>query len=263
MTGQPIAFTIGTSGQSTTNATIELIKMIEQIILGESLLLSDKEHFTIEIMKYIANHKRFDILMPALETAKLKKMYQQGDYKPLWAGYSMAESQYYFDGHKQPFRMLTERNGEVDCDYKSFITTSNLPAVELVTESYPERWTIEDFFNFEGDIGLDRASTMNLNIRYGKLTMALMAQAAIYQFRQKLPEPYKQWEPKHLAQTIFERFDGDIRVNDDTILATLYNVPKELNLEAHYVDLPKKLEREGINPKIPWLHDYKVDFRFK
>jgi hypothetical protein len=50
---------------------------------------------------------------------------------------------------------------------------------------------------------------------------------------------------------------------NDTIIVTLYNVPKELNLEQHYENLPQKLETEGINPKIPWLFNFKLDFKFK
>jgi len=27
--------------------------------------------------------------------------------------------------------------------------------------------------------------------------------------------------------------------------------------------MPEKLSSEGINPTIPWLYDFKLDFRFK
>jgi hypothetical protein len=54
-----------------------------------------------------------------------------------------------------------------------------------------------------------------------------------------------------------------VRVKDDTIIVTCYNAPIELNLQENYQGLPAKLASEGINPKIPWLYDYKLDFRFK
>lgn len=57
--------------------------------------------------------------------------------------------------------------------------------------------------------------------------------------------------------------DGDVRVKDDTIIVTYYNDYQKLGLKKHYENLPEKLSREGINPKIPWLYDYKLDFRFK
>jgi hypothetical protein len=35
-------------------------------------------------------------------------------------------------------------------------------------------------------------STLNLNVRYGQMTSALVAQAAIHQMRQRLGEPFSQ-----------------------------------------------------------------------
>jgi hypothetical protein len=34
-------------------------------------------------------------------------------------------------------------------------------------------------------------------------------------------------------------------------------------LRTHYEDLPEKLRQQGIEPRIPWLYDYLLDFRFK
>ncbi len=64
-----------------------------------------------------------------------------------------------------------QREGEVNTQYNymSFLSRSNKPAVDLLSEKYPQRWSIEDFFNFDGAMGFDRASTFNLNIRYGKI----------------------------------------------------------------------------------------------
>lgn len=112
-------------------------------------------------------------------------------------------------------------------------------------------------------MGFDRASTSNLNIRYGKMSLALLAQAVSYQFRQKLPEPYSRWNAKHLSEVIFNSKDGDIKVKDNTIVITCYNLSKKLNLHNHYENLPRRLLSDGINPKIPWLYNFKLDFKFK
>jgi hypothetical protein len=34
-------------------------------------------------------------------------------------------------------------------------------------------------------------------------------------------------------------------------------------LRAHYEDLPAQLADENIDPAIPWLYGYKLDFRFR
>lgn len=102
-------------------------------------------------------------------------------------------------------------------------------------------------------MGFDRALTFNLNMRYGKMSLALLAQAATYEFKEKLSKPYKYWNSTHLADAVFSKIDGNIRVKNDTIIVTCYNAPNELNLQQNYQGLTEKLMDEGIDPKIPWL----------
>lgn len=112
-------------------------------------------------------------------------------------------------------------------------------------------------------IGWNRAGTMNLNVRYGQMTMALLAQAAIHQLHSRLDETTSQWNAEHLATSLFQGLDGDLRVTDDTILVTYYNAPKADRLRAQYEGLPEKLAAEQIDPRIPWLYNYRLDFRFR
>lgn len=132
-----------------------------------------------------------------------------------------------------------------------------------MTRDYPQRWHVEEFFKFNQALGWHRAGTLNLNIRYGHLTMALIAQAAIRELRQRLGAPFAQWDAPHLARNLFQGLEGDIRAEKQTIVVTFYNPPNAPLLRAHYEHLPEKLAREGINPEIPWLYNFKLDFRFK
>ncbi|HMB44566.1 MAG TPA: transposase [Candidatus Methanoperedens sp.] len=263
-TGQPIGCGIGSPGANTTEATIDLLNMVN-MVSKNALILADKEHFTEYLIRSIDQNSDFEFLVPAISTERIQKIERSQTYQRKWAGYAIAETMFNFDGHKEKYRLISQREGEITRNYvyKSFLTLSGKPATVLLSEMYQERWSIEDFFNFDGAMGFDRASTFNLNIRYGKMSLALLAQAATYQFRQKLPKPYNRWNSTHLADAVFAKIDGDIRVKDDTIIITCYNAPKELNLHNHYQNLPDKLISEGINPKVPWLYDYKLDFRFK
>lgn len=263
-TGQPIGCGIGSPGVNTSKATIDLLNMVG-LVNKNALILADKEHFTEYLIRSIDQNSDFEFLVPVTSTERIQKIERSQTYQSKWAGYAIAESMFNFAGCKEKYRLISQREGETTRDYvhKSFLTLSDKPATVLISEMYRERWSIEDFFNFDGAMGFDRASTFNLNIRYGKMSLALLAQAATYQFRQKLPEPYKRWNSTHLAEAVFAKIDGDIRVKDDTIIITCYNAPKELNLHNHYQSLPTKLISEEINPKVPWLYNYKLDFRFK
>lgn len=263
-TGQPIGFGIGSPGVSTTKATIDLLNLTK-IVSKDALILADKEHFTDKLIETISQQMDFDLLVPAIANQRIKDIEQNTQYKHLWAGYALAETKFRFERGGSDYRMLTQREGEVEKDfaYKSFMTLKDKPAENLLTVKYAQRWTIEDFFNFDGAMGFDRASTFNLNIRYAKMSLALLAQAATYELRRQLPTPYNRWNAIHLAEAVLSRIDGDIRVKDDTIIVTCYDAPKELNLQENYSNLPAKLMSEGINPQVPWLYNFKLDFRFK
>ena len=264
-TGQPIGCGIGTPGVNTTKATIDLLNMTNKINHIKAIILADKEHFTQNLIRDIKHKDQFELLVPVLSTTRIQKVEKFLSYNSQWAGYAIADTTFKFRGSKEEYRLIVQREGEIESQYKykSFITLSDKPTVILLSETYDKRWSIEDFFNFDGAMGFDRASTFNLNIRYGKMSLALLSQAATYQFRQNLPKPYNRWNATHLADAIFSKIDGDIRVRNDTIVVTCYNVPKELNLQNHYENLPEKLEAEGIDPRVPWLYNFKVDFRFK
>ncbi len=95
------------------------------------------------------------------------------------------------------------------------------------------------------------------------MTFALLAQAASHQLRRRLHLPLAQWDASHLAQDFFRGLEGDLRVVEDTILVTYYNAPQADRLRAHYENLPAKLQQEKISPHVPWLYDFKLDFRFR
>ncbi len=214
--GQPLGFTNGSSGKNCSAATRQLIKMIEQGGVKNALLVADKEHFTREIGDYICQHPTFDILMPAPSLKKVCSCFDRLEYKPLWAGYAVGKTIFQFEGSPFVLQLIVQRQGEIPgkYNYKPFLTTSSKDPVELLSQIYPQRWTIEEFFNFNGDMGWNRASTFNLNIRYGKQTMALLAQAATHQLKNKLPQPYQQWDAAHIAQQL--RFRWARRANNET-----------------------------------------------
>jgi hypothetical protein len=263
--GQPLGFAMGSSAVTITQATLPLVERITHILPDGALLIADTEHFTREILDRLSKHPKFTILMPAHRRKKIMEKIIKMPFRPLWAGYAVAEGTYQLTHSTETMRMIVQRTAEREdeYDYKPFVTTSTMPADQLMTFVFPQRWNIEEFFNTQSTLGWNRASTFNLNIRFGRLSMALIAQAAIYELRQKLPEELKSWTAESLARKFFGGIDGDIRVKKDTIIVTLYNAPEAALLSKQYGNLPKKLQAEGIDPRVPWLYDFKVNFRFK
>jgi len=271
-THQPVCFTTASSACTATTAAIELLDLAAQILSPqpeETLVMADIEHLTAELFHHVQSQSPFDLLVPMKNDRFLKKQLRAippERFTRRWAGFATM---------KQPYRMaerqagdlfqFVQRTGERPDDYRlgAFLSTSDREEVDALTLDYPKRWHVEEFFNAHQALGWKRAGTMNLNIRYGQMTMALLAQAALHQLRRRLGEPFSSWDSGHLAKALLGGLEGDVRVKNDTIVVTFYNAPNVDRLRSHDEELPNRLQREHVNPQIPWLYGFKLDFRFR
>ena len=264
-TGQPLAFTLSASGKTCSQATVQLLDMVAGVMgQQKALVLADKEHFTREIADYFDGSHAMDILMPAPNQKGIAERITALEYRQLWPGYSVAETPFSFQNSDRNLRLIAQKDGPAGKEtYKAFLTTSGMDAGDLLSKIFSKRWTIEEFFNREGDMGWNRASTFNLNTRYGRQTLALLAQAATFRLRKNLPEANSRWNAGMISEKVLTNMEGDIRVKDDTIIITYYKDHEILGLRDKYHNISQQLENENISPKIPWLYDFKLDFRFK
>jgi hypothetical protein len=271
-TGQPICFTTGTSARTAASAALELLELASDILdtqPGQALVLADSEHFTVELLDRVKTGTNFDLLVPMRSRASLRAQLSALPpevFRPRWAGYATAKLPY--TPHKSqagPFHQYAQRQGERPQEYSfnAFLGTRDGDEVEELAGDFPKRWHVEEFFNAHQSLGWDRAGTCNLNIRYGQMTMALVAQAAIDQLRKRLGLPTKSWDAKHMATAIFAGLEGDVRVQDNTIIVTYYNANEANKLREHYEGMPARLRAERIDPRVPWLYGFELDFRFR
>ncbi len=274
-TQQPICFTLASAAQSVVQATPELLRLGAEILAAPAaatpkpLVLADKEHYSQELFQAVSQQGGFDLLcaLPAYpECLKRWGKIPEARFAPRWPGYATATEPYHFKHDPQTlYHELVQRSGvqKEDRQYQGFLSTVLRPEVPALTHEYPQRWQVEEFFKFHQAMGWHRTGTLNLNVRYGQLTMALLAQAAVHQLRQRLGPPLAAWDSTHLARHLFQGLEGDIRVRQDTIVITLYNAPNAELLRGHYENLPAKLRQQGVDPHIPWLYNFQLDFRFK
>jgi hypothetical protein len=270
-TRQPVALISGTSARTVTHATPELLEVAADIFGGSAaaaLVLADAEHFTAPLVDRLHQDSRFDLLVPVPLTGKLLrrlKAIPAEQFTRHWAGYATCV-QLYTLTHSQggPFHLFAQRLGETasEYQYRGFLSTRGGEPAQTLTREYPKRWHVEEFFNCEQPLGWDRAGTANLHIRYGHMTMSLLAQAALYQLRQRLGMPEAGWDCQTLAQRLLAGLEGDVRVVGDSIVVSYYNASNAACLRRACANLPAQLSAEGIDPRIPWLYGFKLDFRF-
>jgi hypothetical protein len=272
-TNQPICFSIGSGSKEVVKATIEILDITKDILNPNQirpLILADAEHYILELLAHVSKNTVFDILVPMRKQKTLLnalKMIPAEQFSRHWVGYATHKCPYHPPKAEadQIYHQIVQRFGENEknWEFNSFLCSSQHAIVEEPVQQYPKRWHCEEFFNANQALGWDRAGTLNLNVRFGHMTMALISQTLIHMFKENLGNPWKDWDAKHLAKDFFAGLEGDVRINRDKILVTYYNAPEESLLRERYTNMPQKLEHLGINPKIPWLYDYKIDFRFK
>lgn len=270
-TSQPVGFIVGTSGRTVTQATPELLELATEVCQPQAqrgLVLADSEHFSAALVDRISQETGFDLMVPAPATRHLQRRLRAidpGHFTPRWAGYATATVPYQFvHGRQGPFFLIAQRIGERPEDYhfNAFFATCQGDEVQRLVYDYPARWHVEEFFNLDQGLGWHRAGTQNLHIRYGHMTMSLLAQALLHQLRQRLGEPFTSWDCHTMSRNLFEGLEGDLRVVDDTMLVTYYNAPYAARLSELYHNLPARLAAEGVDPRVPWLYNLKLDFRF-
>jgi len=271
-THQPVCFTTATSARTATTAAIELLELAAEILTpkpGQTLVMADLEHLTAELFQHVQRQTPFDLLVPMKNTRSLQNQLRAipaEQFTRRWAGFATLKRPYHMAQRDAgDLFQFVQRTGEKSDDYRrnAFLSTTDRDEVDTLTLDYPKRWHVEEFFNTHQALGWNRAGTLNLNIRYGQMTMALLAQAALHQLRCRLGDPFCTWDAAHFGKSLLAGLEGDVRVRDDTVVVTYYNAPDAERLRTHYEQLPDRLEREHISPQIPWLYGFKLDFRFR
>jgi hypothetical protein len=271
-THQPVCFTTATSARTATAAAVELLELSAEILTpqpGQTLVMADLEHLTAELFRHVQRQTPFDLLVPMKNTRALQNQLRAipaEQFTRRWAGFATLKRPYHM-AHRDAGDLVqfVQQKGEKsdDCYRNAFLSTTDRDEVGTLTLDYPKRWHVEEFFNTHQALGWNRAGTLNLNIRYGQMTTALLAQAALHQLRCRLGDPFRTWDAAHLAKSLLAGLEGDVRVRDDTVVVTYYNAPDAERLRTHYEQLPERLEHEHISPQIPWLYGFKLDFRFR
>ena len=272
-THQPICLQHASSALAVPTATAQLLQLARSILPAgpeRPLLVADVEHYGTEMLDLVRHDGNFDLFVPVRyrqsQTAHYRNLPAE-QFTTHWAGFATAVESFVPPGSTlaEPCYRYIQRTGERTQDYhfKAFACTARRPEIALLTQDFPNRWHIEEFFRFDQSLGWNRAGTLNLNVRLGQMSLALVAQAVIHQLRRRLGAPYQQWDSPHLARDFFSGLEGDLRVEGDTLIVTYYNAAGAQSWKQHFENLPALLRQEKVDPHIPWLYNFKLDFRFK
>jgi hypothetical protein len=188
-TGQPLCFTLASSAPSVVQASPDLLRMAAQILslpsqaAAKPLVLADKEHFSQELFTCARQQGCFDLLCPVPAFPNRLKRWGKipaDDITPQWPGYATTTQPYCFEDDPTGlcYEMVPRNGGaKKDFHFQGFVSTVARPEMPTLTRDYPQRWHGEEFFKFNQALGWHRTGTLNLNVRYGRMSMALLAPA--------------------------------------------------------------------------------------
>ena len=116
-------------------------------------MLADAEHFTVELLDKVKTQTNFDLLVPVPDQPSRRKKLQElpaETFQPQWAGYATGKRAYTpRNSQGGPFYQYIQRDGERPAEhhFKAFLSTTDRDEVESLTEDFPKRWHVEEFFN--------------------------------------------------------------------------------------------------------------------
>jgi len=84
-----------------------------------------------------------------------------------------------------------------------------------------------------------------------------------YQMVRSATEPIFQFAQRTGERPDDYRFGAFLSTTDRDIVVTYYNAPNVERLREQYEHLPERLSAEHIDPHVPWLYDFELDFRFR
>ena len=160
--------------------------------------------------------------------------------------------------------MLVERfEEEGEIRYVGFLSTDERSAQELLLEVYPRRWRIENWFKENDFLGIDSFPCLELNGIGASPALKLLAYNLFSAFRSDLGGSFARMQPETLYQNFLRHVQGKIQLENHEIVVTLYGHPHQQVLVPRFDSLKEKLEAKNIDPRVPWLNNYPVRFRFK
>ena len=162
-----------------------------------------------------------------------------------------------FDG---PLRLLLKKRR--DGKYFALIT----PATEMTPVSamptYTKRWRIENFFAENGFLGVDHRPSLNLNAIQTTLSLRLLAFHVVDNFRHDLGSVHRNKTPELIHREFVDAIQGRVQLRGNIIEVSIYGFEYQDAAAAILTNLDAKLERSGVDPRIPWLGNRRLRFTF-
>ena len=150
------------------------------------------------------------------------------------------------------------RNGQ----YFALITPACDMSAETAMPTYTKRWRIENFFAENTFLGMNHLPSLNLNAIQTMLSLRLLAFHVVDNFRYDLGPAYQKKSPELIHREFIDGVQGRVQLRGNRIEISIYGFEHEAAAAAILANLDAKLEKAGVDPRIPWLGNRRLQFKF-
>jgi hypothetical protein len=259
---KPLIALAAYSGTTVSQVTHRLATLTREILGRDFLLVADKEWYCGQLIQDLHTQYGVAVLTPVKSSPKRQVEFDavpldQYD-KTIWGNVAavyttMAD----FDG---PLRMLLKkrRNGK----YFALITPADDMTADTAMPTYTKRWRIENFFAENAFLGVNHLPSLNLNAIQTMLSLRLLAFHVVDNFRHDLGPAYQKKTPELIHREFVDGVQGRVQLRGNIIEVSIYGFEHEAAAAAILTHLDTKLEKAGVDPRIPWLGNRRLRFKF-
>jgi len=250
------------SGTSVSQVTQRLTGFTKDILDSDFLMVADKEWYCGALIDELHKSNGVTVLVPAKRT---QTRLEEFDAVPMekydataWGNIAVVyTTMNNFDG---PIMMFLKKRK--DGKYFALLTSKNDMNPDTAMPTYTKRWRIENFFKDNDYLGLDKLPSLNLNAIQTVLSLRLLAFHALDNFRNDLGAGYRSKTPKMIHREFIDGVQGRIQLRGDTIVINIYGFEHQAAAASILTNLEGKLSRAGIDSRIPWLGNRRLEFAF-
>ena len=261
---KPLFAKVAYSGTTVAQVTPQLVEANKKILGGPFLSVNDKEWFIGSLLDQLDKIHGIQVLLPVKRTPKRMREMKAipfEKFKYLYYNQPIAKLMTDLNGFTGKMKMFVKRNS--DGTFFALITNKKYFRAARAMEYYQKRWRIENFFNENVFLGLDRLPSLELNSIQTGLTLKMVSFHLIDNFRKNLPEPFCTMKPESIYQHFIQGVQGKVQIKKDKLQVDIYGFKYRDVVAQLFKNIEQKLVARGIDPRCSWLNEHALKFSFK
>ncbi len=260
--GKPLIALAAYSGTTVSQVTPKISELTHDILKKDFIMVADKEWYCGQLINELHKTNGISLLVPVKRSKKRIAEFESvpwDAYEKTIAGNiaSLYTSMLDYNGS---LRLFLKK--QPDGKYFALLTPHEQISKEIAMPNYTKRWDIETFFGQNSYLGINQFPSLNLNAIQAVLSLRLAAFNVMDNFRTDLGNEHITKTPELIHRYFLDGVQGRIQLRRDMITVNIYGFKYERDVAPLFLNLDKKLSNAGVDPRIPWLGNRRLEFKF-